>query len=223
MRKYLVEFIGTFFLVIVIGFTTNDPQIWAGNGTPFAPIAIGSALMCLVYMGGPISGAHYNPAVTLAIWIRKRIDTKDVLPYMASQILGAMCAALVFYFSLKRSMGGPAPLEGFNYHFKPMLLEALFTFMLALVVLNVATSKKSEGNSYYGLAIGFTVMVGAFCVGKITGGAFNPAVGLGPNLIHSMVEDGAIGFTWIYIAGPFIGGALAAIVYKATNPDEDYN
>src|SRR4051812_27553513 len=105
MKNYIVEFIGTFFLVFVIGLTTNDPQVWAGGGTPFAPIAIGSMLMVMVYMGGPISGAHYNPAVTLAIWIRKKIETRDVIPYMLSQIMGALCAALLFFFIFKRSMG----------------------------------------------------------------------------------------------------------------------
>lgn len=221
MKKYLIEFIGTFFLVLVIGFTTNDPQLWAGNGSPFAPIAVGCALICLVYMGCPISGAHYNPAITLAIWIRKKMETKDVLPYMGAQFLGAICASLVFYFSLKRSMGGPVPLDGFNYNMKPMILESIFTFLLALVVLNVAVSKKNDVRTNYGIAIGLAVMAGMFSVGEISGAAFNPAVGVGPNLVNAIVEDGNISHVWIYIAGPFLGASLAAVVYKMTNQEEE--
>jgi len=220
MKNYITEFIGTFFLVFVIGLTTNDPQSWAAGGTPFAPLAIGTILMVMVYMGGPISGAHYNPAVTLAIWIRKKIETREVVPYMLSQIMGALFAALVYFFIFKRSMGGPAPMEGFTYNLKPLLIETLFTFALASVVLNVATSKKSANNSYFGLAIGFTVMAAAFAGGGISGGAFNPAVGIGPLVIHSMLGGGDLSCLWIYIVGPCLGGIAASLVYKLVNRDE---
>ena len=220
MKQYITEFIGTFFLVLVIGFTTNDPQMWAEGGTPFAPLAIGTILMVMVYMGGPISGAHYNPAVSFAIWIRKKISTADMIVYIISQLAGAVAAALCFFALLDRSMGGPMPAEGFTLNLKPMFAEMIFTFALALVVLNVATSAKSAGNSYFGLAIGFTIMAGVFAVGKISGGAFNPAVGLGPNIIHALLTGASINYAWIYIAGPLAGGVLAAWTYMIINPDE---
>ncbi|HKR07270.1 MAG TPA: aquaporin [Bacteroidia bacterium] len=221
MGKYIIEFIGTFFLVFVIALTTNDPQIWAGGGTPFAPLAIGTMLMVMVYMGGHISGAHYNPAVTLACWINKKIESKDAITYMIVQVIGAIAAALMFYFIFGRTANAPAPLAGFEYNFKPMLVEMFFTFALAMVVLNVAVSKDVAGNSYYGMAIGFTILASAYAGGPVSGGAFNPAVGIGPTLVSSMLGGGSCEYLWIYLVGPLAGGVLAAVVYKITNPKEN--
>ena len=221
MKKYTIEFIGTFFLVFVIALTTNDPQIWAGGGTPFAPIAIGTILMVMVFMGGHISGAHYNPAVTLACWINKKIESKDAIAYMIVQVIGAIAAALMFYFIFGRTANAPQPLAGFEYNLKPMLVELIFTFALTMVVLNVAVSKDVAGNSYYGLAIGFTILASAYAGGPVSGGAFNPAVGTGPTLVHAMLGGGSMEFWWIYIVGPFLGAALAAVIYKATNAPEN--
>lgn len=217
MKKYLTEFIGTFFLVLVIGFTTSRPWVVPSE---MAPLAIGSILMVMIYMGGPVSGAHYNPAVTLAIWLRKKIKAKEALTYMLVQVLGAFAAAFIFWFTFKVVMGSPAPLKIFKYEAKPVMLEAIFTFALASVVLNTATSKKSAGNSYFGLAIGFTVAAGAFAVGPVTGGAFNPAVACGPMLMDALMGGSAINNLWIYLAGPFSGAVVAAIVYRIMNPDE---
>ena len=207
MKNYLVELIGTFFLVLVIGLTVIAP----GAGA-FAPIAIGFTLMVMVYAGGPISGAHYNPAVTLAVWMRGKCESKDVAPYMVSQFLGAILAAwAVDYFKAGTAVSPATPDVG-----RALLNELLFTFALAYVVLNVATSQKSAGNSYYGLAIGCTVLAGAFAGGAISGGAYNPAVAVG---ITTMGLS-AVGNIWIFVVGNFAGGALAAIVYRIANPDE---
>ena len=212
MKNYLTEFIGTFFLVLTIGLTVLD-------GTLLAPIAIGSALMVMVYMGGHISGAHYNPAVSLAVFMRGRMDAKEMVMYMVAQIVGALVAALVVFFCLDNTFA-PAP-GGDAATMKALLIEFLFTFALALVVLNSATAKGTEGNSFYGLAIGFTVMVGAFAGGPISGGAFNPAVGIGPILMDTMAGSGSLGNLWIYLVGPLAGGAVAALVFKMQNPDDD--
>ena len=170
MVRYLVEFIGTFFLVVTVGLTVLSPA--AGV---IAPLAIGSALMVMVYAGGHVSGGHYNPAVTLAVWLRGKCDTADVPAYMISQVLGAGAAALVVGFIRSGAAAtAAAPAVG-----PALLAEFLFTFALCYVVLNVATAKATEGNSYFGLAIGFTVLVGAFAVGDVSGGAFNPAVAVG--------------------------------------------
>jgi aquaporin Z len=206
MRAYLTEFIGTFFLVLTVGLTSV-------SGTPYAPIAIGSALMTMVYMGGHISGGHYNPAVSLACCIRGALAWKEFAPYVIAQLLGAIAAGFVVYV-ITGTPFGPAPAVDASTT-SSLLVETLFTFALALVVLNVATASKTAGNSYFGLAIGFTVLVGAFAGGGISGGAFNPAVGLGPNISQTMLGAGALGHTWIYIVGPAIGGAAAAFVFRA--------
>lgn len=211
--KLITEFIGTFFLVLTIGLTVLI-------GSEFAPIAIGSVLMVVIYMGGHISGAHYNPAVTLAVWMRGRIPTGEVGPYMGAQVVGAFIAAFVADTITDQTLQVMPAAETSMWEF--FLLELLFTFLLALVILNVATSKDHPNNSFYGLAIGFTVLAGAFAAGPISGGAFNPAVALGPALADLILGDGAsIGGLWVYLVATFAGGALAAIVFKMQNPDDE--
>lgn len=205
MRNYVTEFIGTFFLCLTIGLTVL-------NGTPLAPLAIGSALMVMVYMGGHVSGGHYNPAVSLAVLLRgKMASIVEFAGYVASQLAGALAAALVVY-SLVGQTFAPTPAPTATVA-SALVVELLFTFTLALVVLNSAASAKTHGNSFYGLAIGFTIVVAAFAGGPISGGAFNPAVGLGPTLIDVLLGHGSLGNLWIYLVGPLAGGALAASVF----------
>ena len=205
MRRYLTEFIGTFFLVFTIGLTVTA-------GSPMAPLAIGSSLMIMVYMGGHVSGGHYNPAVSLALLLRgKMASIGEFVGYVVSQVAGAIVAALTTYVivgqTLKVAPAASASTLG------ALVVEILFTFALALVVLNVAASAKTQGNSFYGLAIGFAIVVGAFAGGPISGGAFNPAVGTGPILVDAMVGGGSLSHLWLYLVGPFLGGALAAGVF----------
>jgi aquaporin Z len=204
MAKLLTEFVGTFFLVFTIGLA---------GPAPFGALAIGSALMVMVYMGGAISGAHYNPAVSLAVFLRGKCSAADLVSYMVVQILAAVAAAGVVYVVAGKSFA-VAPGEGVST-LAALLVELLFTFALALVVLNVATSKATAGNSFYGLAIGFTVFAAAISGGGISGGAFNPAVGIGPNLVHLSLGGGSVQHVWLYIVGPLAGGALAALVFRA--------
>ena len=204
MRRYVTEFIGTFFLVLTIGLTVLQES-------PFAPLVIGASLMVMVYMGGHVSGAHYNPAVSLALLMRGKLSAADFVPYVIAQLAGAFVAAFTVRGILGRTF---APSPGVTVgNGTAIMVEALFTFALALVVLNVATARKTEGNSFYGLAIGFTVAVGAFAGGAISGGAFNPAVGLGPTLVHSMMGPGSLSHAWIYIVGPCLGAVVAALVF----------
>ena len=207
MKKYLVEFIGTFFLVLTVGMCVIDPS--AGN---LAPLAIGSALMIMVYAGGHVSGGHYNPAVTLAVWLRGRCPAADVPAYWISQILGALAASGVVLFLKGDSVATPGELK-----IAPALLAELAgTFALAYVVLNVATAKATSGNSFYGLAIGFTVTTMAFALGGVSGGAFNPAVATGITVMH--LEKAAN--IWIYLVANLGGGALAAAAFKFINPED---
>jgi len=203
MQKYVMEFIGTLFLVLAVGLTGN-------------PIAIGMTLAVMVYIGGHISGAHYNPAVTLAVWLRGKLKKSEILGYVLAQLLGAFAASIVIMVV----SGSFVPEPAFNITFwQAILIEILFTFVLAIVILTVTTAKKLEGNYIYGLAIGFALMTGAYVGGPISGGVYNPAVALGPILLSSVFGT-SIPLTSIllYILGPLSGGILAAIIFKYLNP-----
>lgn len=206
--KLVVEAIGTFFLVLTVGLVVIEP----GAGA-LAPIAIGSALMVMVYAGGHISGGHYNPAVTLGVFLRGRTSRAELVPYWVAQILGALLAVLAV-----RSFKGDAVVTPLVPDVGAALLaEFLFTFALVYVVLNVATARATEGNSHYGLAIGFTVTVGAFAVGGISGGAFNPAVAVGITML-GLVGAGSL---WIYLLANLLGGAVAAVMFNALNREAE--
>jgi aquaporin Z len=207
MIKYIVEFIGTFFFVLTIGCT-----VIPGAEGVIAPLAIGAALMVMVYAGGHISGGHYNPAVTLAVFLRGKCDAKDDAPYWIAQVLGGAAAAFMAVWLMGKS-GTPMDIANVP---KAFVAEFLFTFALAYVVLNSATAKATSGNSFYGLAIGMTVMIGAFSVGAISGGAFNPAVAVGIGLMK-LVNLSSI---WIHIVADLLGGLAAGLMFKALNPDD---
>lgn len=207
MKKYIVEFIGTLIFVLTIGFVVLEP----GAGV-MAPLAIGSALMVMIYAGGHISGGHYNPAVTIAVWLRGRCAGADVPGYIIAQIVAAVVASFIVLY-----VKGNPTVEPMTLNLAPALLvEFLFTFALCYVVLNTATSKNTEGNSYYGLAIGFIVVAGAYAVGPVSGAAFNPAVAVGISVMGLSVVSNI----WIYFAANFVGGAIAALVFNALNPDD---
>ncbi|MGH7557150.1 MAG: MIP/aquaporin family protein [Gemmatimonadota bacterium] len=207
--KLLTELIGTFFLVLTIGLTVIVES-------PLAPLAIGSALMVMVYMGGHISGAHYNPAVTLAIWARGAMPAREVGPYWIAQLLGSFLAAVATW-AITWETFAPAPGDTATV-LGAFLVEILFTLALGLVVLETATAPETKGNSFYGLAIGFTVAVGAFAGGGISGGAFNPAVGLGPILFDGLAAGGTLSNAWLYVVAPVLGGLIAAGVYRIQRP-----
>jgi aquaporin Z len=205
MPKYITEFIGTFFLVLTVGFCVV-------SNAPLAGVAIGSSLMIMIYMGGHISGGHYNGAVSLAVFLRGKIDARTLIGYLVSQLLGAVAAALIVYVVVGKTY--PLAPAATATPIQALIVETLYTFALCLVVLNVATSSDTEGNSYYGLAIGFTIVVAAIAGGGISGGAFNPDVGTGPILVDAILKGGSLSNLWLYLVGPFLGGALAAGVYR---------
>ncbi len=201
-KKLVAEAIGTFFLVFTVGQTVVNP----GAGQ-FAPLAIGFALAIGVYATGHISGGHLNPAVTLGVFLRGKIKGGDMVAYWIAQVVAAAFAALVV-----RYLKGPfAPVAAALPVGPALVAEFLFTFALVFVVLNVATTRATEGNSYYGFAIGTTVLVGAYAVGGISGGAFNPAVAVGAVLMNlARVAD-----LWIFLVADLLGGAAAALVFQA--------
>jgi len=205
--KCVYEFIGTFFLVLTVGLVVLDPQVGL-----WAPLAIGSILAVMVFAGGHLSGGHYNPAVSLAVFMRKKLSLSDLGRYWIAQLVAAVIAAfLALYFKEGKTT---SPVE-FDI-LKALLIEFLFTFALCYVVLNVATSKATSGNSYFGWAIGFTVLAGAYAVGTISSGAFNPAVVLGLSILHLSSWS----HIWVYIIANLLGGAVAALIFNAAHSDE---
>ena len=201
MKKYLTEFIGTFFLVM-------SAALAGGLGAALA-------LMIMVYAGGHISGAHYNPAVTLAVWIRGRSTVPEMLAYWAFQIAGAIVAALVVTMIFEFEGPGTCAVADDGI-IKAVFAEIIGTFALAYVVLNVATAKGTTGNSFYGLAIGGTVLAMATVIGKYSGGGYNPAVAIGLSIQKSFCWEQI----WIYVLGGFAGAALAGLVFKYNNPGD---
>lgn len=200
MKKLFIELFGTYFLVLIIGLSSGNP------------IAVGFGLMVLVYCGAHISGAHYNPAVTLAMLVQKEISPLDSVKYFLSQTLGSTLAALSI--CLINTNMQVQPVLGDSIY--PIFFsEIIFTFLLVFVILNVATHPNLKGNSFYGLAIGLTVMAGIFSVGPISGAVFNPAVSLGPSIIDIVTGNGISHyFLWYYIVFPLIGSILAVLSFK---------
>src|SRR3954452_7521538 len=209
--KYAVEAIGTFFLVFTVGAAV-------GSGSPLAPLGIGAVLMVMIYAGGHLSGGHYNPAVTMTVLIRHPIGLRDAVGYWVVQLGAGLLAAVVvrtvvdptrIATAAATTLSGRTLLAAF-------VVELLFTFALCYVMLNVATSKDHPDNSFYGLAIGFTVVAGAFAVGAISGGAFNPAVSLGGAVMGMFAWP----TLWVYLVAQVLAGIAAGVTFLALNPHD---
>ncbi len=207
-RKYAVELIGTFLFLFTIAASVL-------SGTALAPLAIGAALMVMIYAGGHISGGHYNPAVTLAALVRGRIGLVDAIGYWIAQLVGGLLAMALALWVIH-----PAQVHTLTLSSHPLsaafIAELLFTFALCYVVLNVATSKDHPDNSFYGLAIGFTVVTGAIAVGAISGGVFNPAVAIGGAAIGLFAWP----TLWTYLVAQILAGTAAGLAFLALNPDD---
>ncbi|MEM8680053.1 MAG: aquaporin [Planctomycetota bacterium] len=214
MNKCIVEMIGTFFLVFTVGVTVLTSE-------PLAPFAIAGVLMVMIYAGGHISGAHYNPAVTFGVMLRGKIDKEEAVAYVIVQLIAAVAAAicaglLVGSGSQLLETGTVVQLVGFKAVCAAFVAELLFAFALTFVILNVATASGTANNSFYGVAIAGTVLAGALTVGWITGGAFNPAVTLGGLLLRIFPWT----YCWVYFLAQFLGAGLAAKAFLAVNPEE---
>jgi aquaporin Z len=205
-RRLGVEFIGTFFLVLTVGMAV-------ATAGALAPLAVGAVLMVMVFAGGHVSGGHYNPAVSLAVLLRGKLTPTAAAAYVVTQAVAAIVAAAVV------SVLGYTPTSTLAVADtgKMLIAEFLFTFALAYVVLSVSTAKATEGNSFYGLAIGFTVAAGGFAVGPLSGGAFNPAVALGATVMGLFSWS----HIWVYLLANCAGGAAAAYAFLLTNPGEE--
>ncbi len=205
-RKLIVEFIGMFIFVFTVGMATNT----AGAGA-LAPLAIGAVLMVMVFAGGHISGGHFNPAVSTAVFVRGRMTSTEYGAYIVTQWAAAILAGLAV-----RVVGGREAHAVVASDGKMLVAEFLFTFALAWVVLNVATAEGTLGNSFYGLAIGFTVVGGAFAVGGISGGVFNPAIAVG-GMVTGLFAWSNI---WVYFIAEFVGAGCAGLAFLYVLPSE---
>eukprot|EP00753_Platysulcus_tardus_P010681 PLAT2959.1.p1 GENE.PLAT2959.1~~PLAT2959.1.p1 ORF type:complete len:254 (+),score=89.02 PLAT2959.1:49-762(+) len=205
--KLAVEFMGTLFLVLTVKLSEM-------------PLAIGSVLMVMIFAGGHISGAHYNPAVTLGVTLRGGMKMQEMLLYWLVQLAGGLAGGFLGNALGATSGTHGSPQLGMNINAgQGLLAEFLYTFALVTVVLNVATTKSNADNSFYGLAIGFTVFAGAASAGPVSGGVFNPAVGLGT--VVSAVSIGLPGdAVWIYFLAPLLAGAFAAAFFRFVNARE---
>ena len=209
LRKYVTEAIGTLLLVFTVGASVR-------NASVLAPIAIGAILMAMIYAGGHISGAHYNPAVTLAVLVRRRITVRNAIVYWVAQIAGGLAGAALVIAIVAPGQLKPDVLSGRDL-LAAIIAELLFTFALCYVVLNVATSKDHPDNSFYGLAIGFTVAAGAVAVGGLSGAAFNPAVVIG-GVVMNVFGSSVVAY---FIATQLIAAVLAGWTFRALNSGDN--
>jgi len=218
--SYLIEFLGTFFLVLTVGLNLEVDNNYTGIT---APLAIGSILMCMIYMGGHISGAHYNPAITIGVFLRgNKIGLRDAIFYICSQTFAAFCASLCC-FAITSVTFAPQPDADFSV-LKTMMVEFFYSFALVFVVLSVATTKSLANNGFYGLAIGFTVTAGGYTTSGISGAAFNPALATGTMLVDLFTGwPYRIVYIWVYWIGGILGGCAAAGVFKIIYRNEEYN
>ena len=205
--KYVYEAIGTFFLVFTIGMVLLQPDFPAG----FAPLAIGTVLAVMIFIGGHVSGGMYNPAVSLAVAVRGKMSYADMVIYWVAQVAGAAGAAYLALY-LTGATGTAIVIDPM----KAVIVEFVFTFLLTFTVLNVATAKGTEGNSFYGWAIGMSVLVGPFFVAWISDEVFNPAVAVGASLM------GFFSWTniWVYLVAELAAGIVAALIFKAAHREE---
>lgn len=206
MNKLIAEFIGTGFLVLTIACVVMN-----GAQGVIPPIAIGVALMSMIYACGHISGAHFNPAVTIAVLVRGRIAPGMAAAYIVVQIVAAVLIALL----VDSFLDAPAPINIKNVP-AALIGEFLFCFALCWVVLNVATAKANAGNGFYGAAIAGVVVAGAFAVGSISGAAFNPAVAFG------LVTMKFVGVqnVWIHLVSDTTAGVVAGLAFRAVHPND---
>jgi aquaporin Z len=214
MQRYISELIGTFALVfcgpgaVIINDVSGGMVSHVGIAITF-----GLIVMAMIYSIGEISGAHINPAVTIAFWASGRFDKKEVLPYITAQIIGAILASAVLYllFPLHETQGATLPLGSAMQSF---ILEVILTFILMFVIIKVSTGSKETG-TMAGIAIGGVVGLEAMFAGPITGASMNPARSIAPAIFSGNFEH-----LWLYITAPIIGALLAILACRAIKGKE---
>jgi len=215
--KYLAEFVGTYFLVLTVG--TN-----VLTGSVGAALSIGSILMVMIYSLASVSGAHFNPAVTVAIKIsgRSMISIQDAIFYIVTQLLGGLAGAGT-YVGIFGTGFDMAPVGKFSV-WEAIACETIYTTALCYVVLNVATTQKQDGNNYFGIAIGFTVVGAGLAIGGISGCCLNPAVAFSAMCVSAFTRGlSALRYFHVYFAVPFAGSAISAVCFYAVQKSDEYS
>lgn len=208
MKKYLAEFIGTFAIVfcgtgaIVINQEANGAITHLGIALTF-----GLIVMTMIYAFGEISGAQFNPAVTIAFTVAGKFDKKEILPYIGSQLGGALLASLLLklMFPTNANLGATLPAGS---QIQSFIFEIILTFLLMLVILQVSQGSKETG-LFAGIVIGATVLLEALFAGPICGASMNPARSISPAVMSGNIND-----VWIYIFAPILGAVLATFTWK---------
>jgi aquaporin NIP len=213
MKKYYAEILGTFALVFcgtgAIIINQESAGVITHSGIAFT---FGLIVMVMIYTLGPISGAHLNPAVTIAFTVAKRFPVKEVFPYVLSQGIGAFTASLTLrcLFNKNEFLGSTMPAGS---ELQSFVLEVILTFLLMLVIINVATGSKEQG-MFAGIAIGSTVLLEAMFAGPICGASMNPIRSISPAIVSGHTEH-----LWIYIVAPILGAGLAIAIWKVIKID----
>ena len=213
MRRYLAEFVGTFVIVFA-------PVAWSSHsqgGLLGAALVSGLSVLAMIFALGPVSAAHFNPAVTLGFAIAKRFPWKFALPYWLAQFSGAIVASGLCMIFFGCVHGAHVPADP-TFYFRNIGLEAVITFILMFVIIAVATDRRVPGGMP-AIAIGFSVIVGVLIGGPITGGSMNPARSVGPALFAG---GPALANAWLYILGPCLGAILGAVVYEAIRLEKEH-
>ena len=208
MKNAIVEFIGTFFVAFVVAIAVGG-----GIAANLAPFAVFAILVACIYAGRHLSGAVYNPAVTVTLWMRGSLQARTLLSFWVAQVAAGVVAALVAKTMPNLALSAQPFAPDMR---AAIIVELLFTFLLCFVVLQVATTEKSKGNSYYGVAIAMTVLAGALTVGTVSSAVFNPAVGA------TLVTLGHLTLPtyFTYVGAQVAGAVLAAGLFKLTNAGE---
>jgi len=229
---YIAEFIGTLLYSMTFAITTYPIKLEIPDLTSIninesyfiAPLAVGFIVIAMIYAFGHISGGHFNPAITLAVLIRKFITPIDAMFFLLVQFSGAFAGAFLAYaitYDLPyiEPYVDPSTKEGIE-DFRCVLVEAIYSFAICIVVINVATTDSQSGNYFYGVSIGMTVAAGLAASQKISGGCFNPALGTALSVTNSLRDEGTIEHIWIYIVSPLIGAVIAGYSFYVVNVAE---
>jgi len=230
---YLAEFLGTMLYSMTFAITTEPntivehtsntgPAVSINESYFIAPIAVGFIVIAMIYAFGHISGAHFNPAITVAVWIRGFITPIDAAIFILVQLLGALCGSMLAWIitdTVPFIMPGTDSDDGVPQG-RCLMAEIIYSFAICMVVINVATTESQRGNFFYGVSIGMTVASGLASVQKISGGCFNPAIGTALSITHSFKDHGTIQYIWIYLLGPVIGAVLAGFSFYVINSKE---
>jgi aquaporin NIP len=209
MRRNLAELIGTFALVFCgTGAIVIDQETHGAITHPGIAITFGLIVAAMIYTVGDISGAHLNPAVTIAFWVAKTFPARDVLPYIVSQAAGAFLASFTLkcLFPANATLGATLPAGSAGQSF---VLELILTFMLMFVILHVAKGSKEQG-MFAGIAIGSVVLLEAMFAGPISGASMNPIRSISPAVVSGHIEH-----VWVYVTAPCAGAVLAVVCWRA--------